>query len=135
MTRSTSEFNRKSWRELEPSQRLIIRLQIAAGRAMLRMLRPLLNNLYNKLSSLKEYPMPGPVSDSHDPEFGTNANAAAIADGIEEVIERISQHLGSELKDIVEVALGDDGPECTLTLTERQLRLIRFGLRRALESL
>jgi len=79
--------------------------------------------------------MPGPVSDSFDPEFTTRANAADVVEGIEEARNIIGKTLGEELKEIVGVAQGPQGKSVSIRLTERQRRLIRFGLNRALESI
>jgi len=79
--------------------------------------------------------MPGPVSDSYDPEFSTGANAADVAAGIEEARDIIGKTLGKELKEIVGVAQGPQGKSVSIRFTERQRRLIRFGLNRALESI
>jgi hypothetical protein len=79
--------------------------------------------------------MPGPVSDSRDPEFGTAANRHDVAKGIEEVIAIATKKLGPQLKNIVEVAQGRPGRVYVGNLSERHWRLIRFGLKRALEDL
>jgi hypothetical protein len=79
--------------------------------------------------------MPGPVSDSYDPEFSTSSNAQAVRDGIEETKEIIDTALGKSLKNIVDVAYGEDGDSYGVSFTERQLRIIRFCLNRALESI
>lgn len=79
--------------------------------------------------------MPGPVSDSYDPEFGTGANAAMVREATETVVSRIGEAIGPTLLPIVGVASSDDGPLLALHLSEREWRLVRFGLRRALESL
>ena len=76
--------------------------------------------------------MPGPVSDSYDPEFGTSERAALVRDGIQAVVDKI--RLGT-LKNIVEVAGSTNGSHLPLRLSEREWRLVRFGLNRALESL
>lgn len=78
--------------------------------------------------------MPGPVSDSYDPEFGTGANASAVIAGLEGVVRRVSGILASERQNIVQVVNGPDGPAHQVQLTERELRIIRFGLERAAES-
>ena len=78
--------------------------------------------------------MPGPVSDSRDPEFGTAANAQDVKERIEELVALVTMHLGPELKNIVTVAQGEPGPAHTVQLSERQLRVMRFGLMRALEE-
>ena len=90
--------------------------------------------------------MPGPVSDSYDPEFGTGEHAEQVNRGLQAVVDRITSTLGPELANIVEVAYDnikwDDGVapnryqgKHVLSLTEQELRLIRFGLLRALESI
>lgn len=79
--------------------------------------------------------MPGPVSDSYDPEFGTGANAEDVREAIKGIVDRIGNVLGSELKSIVTVAQGPDGKQTKWLLSERDMRVIRFGLNRALESI
>ena len=77
---------------------------------------------------------PGPVSDSYDPEFGTAANAADIHEAIGAIVDHLSQYLG-ERKDILAVVNGKPGRVRELTWSERELRIIRFALERAMESL
>ena len=81
--------------------------------------------------------MPGPVSDSYDPEFGTGTNAEDVTGAIEAVRDRISVALrGAPLKDIVEVVHGRAGPLSPgMHFYERELRVLRFALNRALESI
>jgi len=79
--------------------------------------------------------MPGPVSDSYDPEFGTGSNAEDVRDAIQGVVARIGGRLGPELKEIVGVVQGKSGKRHHITLSERELRVIRFGLNRALETI
>ncbi len=79
--------------------------------------------------------IPGPVSDSYDPEFGTGANAYDVATGLRRIAGEIGSILGPGLKNIVEVAQGDSGPRFDTRFSEQELRLIRFGLNRALESM
>lgn len=79
--------------------------------------------------------MPGPVSDSYDPEFGTGANAADVAAALRGVIDRATELLGEERKYIVQVAQGEPGRTIEANLTERDWRIIRFGLERALETI
>lgn len=73
--------------------------------------------------------MPGPVSDSYDPEFGTGANAAAVREALQEIRDELTAVLGPDLKNIVEVA------HMPKRGKERQRRLIRFAIDRAMESL
>jgi len=77
--------------------------------------------------------MPGPISDSIDPEFGTGANAGDINDALTRVCDRLSQFLG-ERKHIVQVVHGKAGPLRAVAFSEREWRLIRFGLERARET-
>jgi hypothetical protein len=82
--------------------------------------------------------MPGPVSDSYDPEFGTGERANTVRENIEEVRNYISEVLGpgrAKLKDIVEVCEGPSGESWTCTVDEKILRIIRFALNRAMETI
>ena len=79
--------------------------------------------------------MLGEVSASYDPEFGTNVNAEDVRDLLLKVRKSITKLLGSELKNIVQVAQGKAGEKYTLVYTERDLRGIRFALDRALETI
>lgn len=84
--------------------------------------------------------MPGPVSDSFDPEFGTGAAAAEVAAAIREVREEVTRQLNTdELMYIVHVARGEGFKKGrkikARKFTERELRIIRFCLDRSLESI
>jgi ferredoxin-thioredoxin reductase catalytic subunit len=72
--------------------------------------------------------MPGPVSDSYDPEFGTGENADDVRAAIEEVAAKFSYNLNSERQYIVDVVRGEAGREHRMTLSEREMRIVRFGL-------
>ncbi len=84
--------------------------------------------------------MPGPVSDSYDPEFSTAANATDIREAIIEQRDRFTTLLGDTLLPIVDIV--HDEFEHTqslnfrtrMTFSERDLRIIRFALNRAIES-
>jgi hypothetical protein len=79
---------------------------------------------------------PGPVSDSYDPEFGTGENADIVRTAIMGVRDTLAKPLPTKLRDIVELAReGPGGPVHAFTLTENELRVVRFALNRALESL
>lgn len=78
--------------------------------------------------------MPGPVSDSYDPEFSTGANAQDVRDAIIEARDKLAVGLG-EPKAIVSVVHGKAGPLKATPLSERQRRVIRFAMNRALESI
>lgn len=79
--------------------------------------------------------MPGPVSDSYDPEFGTGDNARDVRDAVTEVRDKVSKTLPEELKPILAVVHGKAGALHAITLSEKQRRVMRFALNRALESL
>jgi hypothetical protein len=79
--------------------------------------------------------MPGPVSDSYDPEFGTGSNAEDVKFAMEAVVNRIGKKIGSELKNIVEIAQGPVGKRESFDLSEAELRVIRFSINRALETI
>jgi len=80
---------------------------------------------------------PGPVSDSYDPEFGTAANAARVAKAVRILRDRLTAAIGSEeLHSIIVLACTRNGPRRrTLLLSERELRILRFCVDRALESI
>jgi hypothetical protein len=80
--------------------------------------------------------MPGPVSDSYDPEFGTGENCRLVAEQIEAVRDRIGATLRAHVKNIVEVVQGPPGRVFPgIHFTERELRVLRFALNRAIESM
>ena len=80
--------------------------------------------------------MPGPVSDSYDPEFGTGENARLVQEAVSRARNKISAAIGSEtLLPILSVVTGKHGKRTPVSLSESELRIIRFGLNRALESL
>ena len=81
--------------------------------------------------------MPGSVSDSYDPEFGAGANAALVSECVQRVRDTISEKIGDDvLQNIVNICAGEEGKtRCKMNLSERELRIIRFCMNRALESL
>jgi hypothetical protein len=79
--------------------------------------------------------MPGPVSDSYDPEFGTGANAADVTEKIRSLVTRLDDLLGPKLRNIVEVVQGPSGELYEVFLSERELRVIRFCLNRSLDCI
>jgi hypothetical protein len=85
--------------------------------------------------------MPGSVSDSYDPEFSTGENAGIVRYAITEQRDRFSTLLGEQLLYIVDVAEDDfehtlsKNFSCQLNFNERELRIIRFALNRAIESI
>lgn len=78
--------------------------------------------------------MPGPVSDSYDPEFGTGDNAYRLATAIREIVVQFDDILGPPLT-IISVVDGAPGDSRMAHFTERELRLIRFAMNRALETI
>lgn len=80
--------------------------------------------------------MPGPHSDSYDPEFGTGANAYRVREAIERQVAALTDSLGPGLKNILDIVDGPAGRRLPARrLSERDARIIRFALNRALESL
>ncbi|MDR3639274.1 MAG: hypothetical protein P4L84_36065 [Isosphaeraceae bacterium] len=77
--------------------------------------------------------MPGPVSDSYDPEFGTGHNAYLVRKALQDMSAEITAKLGPELHDILDVVNGPPGKPFALTLPERKLRIIRFALNYAVD--
>jgi hypothetical protein len=72
--------------------------------------------------------MPGPVSDSYDPEYGTSADRHDVIEAIRGVEARITALLGAERKNIVGVVHGKAGRLRGLTLSEKELRILRYAL-------
>jgi hypothetical protein len=83
--------------------------------------------------------MPGPVSDSYDPEWGTSANGAKIAEALDDVYNRISEPLGKPtplfILDLLEAEGSRMLTKIEIGLTVKEWRIIRFALERARESL
>lgn len=80
--------------------------------------------------------MPGPVSDSYDFEFGTSDNANDVREGLQSVVDQIGGLLGAKLLNIVDIVRSESlQTKVTIELTEQELRIIRFGLNRAIASI
>ena len=80
--------------------------------------------------------MPGPVSDSYDPEWGTAANGDEIRDALSDVYDRLSGILGGrEPMWIMELVGADLPTPIAATLSEREWRLLRFACERAQDSI
>lgn len=82
--------------------------------------------------------MPGPVSDSYDPEWGTSRAAGDIKNAIESVYKTVSSILGDrDPVDIRNLAYEESkrSSQITARLSEWQWRIIRFSLERAEESI
>jgi hypothetical protein len=82
--------------------------------------------------------MPGPVSDSYDPEFGTREVADDIDGALRAVYDRLTVILGNKppmnILDLVDAKL-DSFIVAGGGLTEREWRLLRFAIERARQSL
>jgi len=80
--------------------------------------------------------MPGPVSDSYDPEWGTSANGDNIRQALKEMHDVVSTVLEDQppfyILDLIDMRLPKKYPA---TLNERQWRLLRFACERAMESI
>ena len=80
--------------------------------------------------------MPGSVSDSYDPEWGTGENSDTIRNAMLDMHCKLSDILGGMppmyILDLVQAELGNP---ITATLTEKQWRLLRFACERAAESI
>lgn len=72
--------------------------------------------------------MPGPVSDSYDPEYGTSANRHDVLDAINAVTARLTKILGDERKSIVGVVQGKPGKRRGMIFSEQEMRVIRYCL-------
>ena len=81
--------------------------------------------------------MPGPVSDSYDPLWGTASNRDEVVESLKEVRERLTLLIGgppNSRQGIIGVARGPDGDTKQCRFTVRELRLLRFALRVALDE-
>lgn len=80
--------------------------------------------------------MPGPISDSYDPEFGTAGNVAQINDALRTMYLRLTGILGGVPPRLIVDLVRDELPTpIAATLTEKEWRLLRFAIERARESL
>lgn len=84
--------------------------------------------------------MPGPMSDSYDPEFGTAYNAGLITQALDDVYNHVADILDNlppmPILDLIETPAVNFRPqEITATLTTKKWRLIRFALERARDSI
>ena len=53
--------------------------------------------------------MPGPISDSYDPEWSTSSNKEYIEHALKEMHGRLGEIIGGPPKYILDVVLGADG--------------------------
>ncbi len=80
--------------------------------------------------------MPGPVSDSYDPEWSTGHNAGLITDALDGVYEKLSTILKKKPPMYILNLVEADMPrEITAVLTEKDWRLLRFAVERARDSI
>jgi len=80
--------------------------------------------------------MPGPVSDSYDPEFGTGDNAASVREAVQDAYAKLTKIIGVIRPIyIVDLAKADLPRIIQAELTEREWRILRFCCERAEESL
>ena len=82
--------------------------------------------------------MPGPVSDSIHPEWGTSGNAAALEEALTDMHTLLGDIIGAEPKYILNVVFDDDEADervVASSLTRRQWRMLRFACERARENL
>lgn len=80
--------------------------------------------------------MPGSVSDSYDPEFGTVQNVFELDEALKAVYERVTAVLsGQPPLPILDVVKGEFPTVIPATLSEREWRLIRFALETARDVL
>lgn len=80
--------------------------------------------------------MPGPMSDSYDPEFGTSSNCEEIREALSNVYDRITGALGGAPPLYVLDLVRSELPRpISAILTEKEWRLIRFALERAQDSI
>ena len=80
--------------------------------------------------------MPGSVSDSYDPEWGTGDNADQIREAIQHVYDKVSKILGQQKPLYILRLIQHRGLTKTInaTLTEKDWRILRFACERAKES-
>jgi hypothetical protein len=86
--------------------------------------------------------MPGPVSDSYDPEWGTGYNGSLIKEALGRLYGRVSEILGNKPPIYILDLVDEDELECpslptpiAATLTEWEWRVLRFALERAKDSI
>lgn len=79
--------------------------------------------------------MPGPVSDSYDPVWGTADNAGQVRDGIKELDAKLTTFLnGTPPRYILTVIQEANGIREAYPFSERELRILRYACRVALDE-
>jgi hypothetical protein len=80
--------------------------------------------------------VPGPISDSYDPEWGTGERTCDIAEQLGELYSKVSEILQNKpaihILDLVEMDLPTLRQAC---LSEKEWRLLRFCIERAKDSI
>ena len=80
--------------------------------------------------------MPGPISDSYDPEWGSSSNVAEIVEILDEVYAKVANILGGQPPMFILDLVKADLPEpIDAILTTKEWRIIRFALERARDSI
>lgn len=87
--------------------------------------------------------MPGPVSDSYDPEFGTAEVAGEVREAVQNVYDRLSRVLRNKKPMyVLDLIRNTNDPSnfsldttINATLTRREWRLLRFACERAMDTL
>lgn len=80
--------------------------------------------------------MPGPVSDSYDPEFGTSSNADGVRSALDNMYNTVSHILKDKVPIYILDLVQEEGMMNSITaqLTEKEWRIIRFALERVRDS-
>ncbi len=76
--------------------------------------------------------MPGSVSDSLDPVWGTSGNADEVLGALYDLRNQIAGYIGSPPRYILDVIREPDCKLQPVTLSTRQLRILRYALSVAL---
>jgi hypothetical protein len=79
--------------------------------------------------------MPGPVSDSYDPEFGTGEAAAEFREHLQELHRQVGSIIGSPPIDFRKLPNQPPGPKRDASFCERDWRFIRFALETAADCI
>ncbi len=80
--------------------------------------------------------MPGPISDNYDPEWGTGENAGKIKEELWKVYKELSKILNHRNPKYILDLVNEDLPnKIVADLTEKQWRMLRFAVERAMDSI
>lgn len=78
--------------------------------------------------------MPGNISTSYAPVWGTSANCDRVREAIVEVKDKLGKWIGGPPAFILRVVDAENGEPHAIPLTTRELRILRFACRVALEE-